>query len=86
MTENDTDKLFAKLKEMEDNIVNRLEVKLDDKIRDMMDNTLQKVHQSINNNSEAIRQISDDLSPVKKNLCDSIANIESMQSEIKDNH
>ena len=41
MTENDTDKLLARLKEMEDNIVNRLEVKLTDKIRDITDNALQ---------------------------------------------
>ena len=86
MTENDTDKLLARLKDMEDNIVNRLEVKLTDKIRDITDNALQKVHQSINSNAEAIRQITDDLSPVKKNLCDTIANVENMQHDITDNH
>ena len=41
MAENDNDMLFARLKEMEDNIVNRLEVKLTDKIRDITDNALQ---------------------------------------------
>ena len=44
MTETNTDKIFAKLKEMEDNIVNRLEVKMDDKIKQMMDKALQNVH------------------------------------------
>ena len=70
---------------MEDNIINRLEQKIDAKIIEMTEKTLQGHHERINKNSDDIRELSNSIEPLSDNGVKIMEEMEDLKCQIKDN-
>ena len=79
------DDILEQLKKMEDNIIAKLEQKIDAKITEMTEKTLQDHHSKINKNIEDISDLTETLIPISDNVAKLMNDVEEMKTQFKDN-
>ena len=80
----DLQQVLDQIKTMENNILTKIESTLDAKIAAISDKVLQKAHENINNNSVAIAEIKDQLSPIKEDLSSNNETVQEVIENIND--
>ena len=62
------DNIIDRLAKMEENMIAKLEMKIDAKIFEIADKTLQKHHEEISNNTKSILEINEKIEPIKNDV------------------
>lgn len=80
----DLQQVLEQMKIMEANIVTKIEGTLDAKIAAITDKVLQKAHDNISNNTLAIAEIKEQLSPIKEDISSNSETVQEVISNIND--